>query len=599
MPMSRASVAVMSGALMTPMTPMTLMTFMTFMMLMSGCRDFSTNPRTTPPSAAHSIVALAPLEQDAIAGAGVRLSVKVLDLHNQPLPDLTVVFSGPTRANAAYRMPVSTDRNGNAYADWMLPTRAASYTVAAIVSASLQVSFQERVKPGAPTQLVATTVLTQAAAAGGTLYPGVVVQDGFQNTVPGAAVSFTLGGPPGGSVEQGDAVANDSGFASPGAWTIGTDAGTYTLRAVAGSSASQGLLATIVFGARVNPTFAVTALVAGEHGGCAIAARAPSGTYCWGNGFDPSRLGLPGTNDSLPLAIANAPMLVSLAVGDVHACGLTNDATAYCWGNNSRGQVGNPDGGGVAVTPVEGQHQFRQLVAGREFTCGLALDGATWCWGDNSFGQLGDSTGKSSGIPVRVAGSHVFASLTGGDQHACGLTAAGVAWCWGRNDSGQVGAVAPPVCGDSTGDFYFGGYDKFTVSCALAPVQAVAPPLASISASADTCGLGVDGTVVCWGIPDQPQPLHYVATEPLIQIATTGTNVCALARSGAVYCTDGGTPLVRAGPSVAVRFITAGLGHQCAIGNDGIAYCWGANDTGQLGNGTHAPSTIALPVAAP
>jgi alpha-tubulin suppressor-like RCC1 family protein len=199
---------------------------------------------------------------------------------------------------------------------------------------------------------------------------------------------------------------------------------------------------------------------------------------------------------------------------------------------------------------------------------------------------------------VRVADDHVFRSLTAGDQHACGLTAAAVAWCWGRNDRGQLGTVATGACADTTEDFYDGGYIA-AVSCALAPTQAaVAPALASISASANTCGLGTDGAVVCWGIPNQPQPLTFAAAEPLIQVAATGNGVCALSRSGAVYC-GGANPLARAGPSVAVRFITAGIAHQCAIGNDGIAYCWGANNVGQLGNGTHAAATAALPVAAP
>jgi alpha-tubulin suppressor-like RCC1 family protein len=566
--------------------------------LMSGCRELSTDPRTRVLSPADSVVALSPREQDTVVGVALRLGVQVLDRASKPSPNLTVVFIGPTPAYPTYNDRVLTDQDGKAYVNWSMPTRAGSYTISAMIwSTPLQVSFQVRVNPGAPTQLVPTTVLTQAAAAGATLHPGVIVEDRFSNPIPGAPVSFTIGGTQGGGVEHAAVVANDSGVAAPGAWTIGTDPGKYTLTAIAGSGALQP---TIAFGARVNPTFAVTVLAAGQFSGCAIAARATSGTYCWGNGFDPARFGFPGSNDSLPAPIANAPALVSLGVGQAHACGLTNDGTAYCWGNNWRGQAGISDNGGVVtVAAVAGQHQFRQLVAGREFTCGLALDGAAWCWGHNSLGELGDATGRSSATPVRVADDHVFTSLTAGDRHACGLTAAAVAWCWGLNDRGQLGTVAPAACQDTTGDFYFGGYTIAAVSCALAPARAaVAPPLASISASNITCGLGTDGTVVCWGISNQPQLTTIVAPEPLIQIAASGFSVCALSRSGAVYC-GSATPLARAGPSVAARFITAGLLHQCAISSDGIAYCWGSNDAGQLGNGTHAPATAALPVAAP
>jgi hypothetical protein len=472
---------------------------------MSGCRDLSTDPRTRLQSAANSVVALSPLQQDTVVGVAVRLGVEVLDRASRPLPSVTVAFIGPTPADAAHNDPVLTDQNGQAYATWVLPRRSGSYTITArIWSTPLQVSFVTRVSPGAPSQLIPTTPTTQAAAAGAILYPGVIVEDWYKNPIPGAAVSFTIGGTLGGVVEHAAVVTNDSGFATPGAWTIGTDAGKYTLMAIAGSGALQP---TVAFGARVNRTFAVTALVAGQSSGCAIAAGATSGTYCWGANFDPANFGFSGY-DSVPAAIANAPALVSLAVGQAHACGLTNDGTAYCWGNNWRGQVGNPDGGGPTVTAVAGQHQFRQLVAGREFTCGLALDGATWCWGDDHLGQLGDGTGRLSVIPVRVADDHVFTSLSAGDQHACGLTTAAVAWCWGRNDRGQLGTIATAVCADTTGDWNDGGYIS-AVSCALAPAQAaVAPALASISASANTCGLATDGAVVCWGIPNQPQPLQ-------------------------------------------------------------------------------------------
>ena len=42
--------------------------------------------------------------------------------------------------------------------------------------------------------------------------------------------------------------------------------------------------------------------------------------------------------------------------------------------------------------------------------------------------------------------------------------------------------------------------------------------------------------------------------------------------------------------------ITAGLGHTCAVLDDGIAKCWGYNSSGQLGDGTTAVSTLPLSV---
>jgi alpha-tubulin suppressor-like RCC1 family protein len=46
--------------------------------------------------------------------------------------------------------------------------------------------------------------------------------------------------------------------------------------------------------------------------------------------------------------------------------------------------------------------------------------------------------------------------------------------------------------------------------------------------------------------------------------------------------------------------ISASGGHQCGVlKRDGSVVCWGANDAGQLGNGTTAFGAIPLPVMSP
>ena len=74
-----------------------------------------------------------------------------------------------------------------------------------------------------------------------------------------------------------------------------------------------------------------------------------------------------------------------------------------------------------------------------ERNCGLTTLGAAWCWGSNSRGQLGDGTTQNRAAPVAVVGGHTFTQLAGGADHTCGLTAAGEVWCWGLNNLGQTG----------------------------------------------------------------------------------------------------------------------------------------------------------------
>jgi alpha-tubulin suppressor-like RCC1 family protein len=95
-----------------------------------------------------------------------------------------------------------------------------------------------------------------------------------------------------------------------------------------------------------------------------------------------------------------------LAAGANHTCAILSDRTAYCWGQNLHGQLGN----GTTQnqnTPVAvgGGIEFLSLHAGGAVTCAFSRDGAEYCWGLNSDGQLGDGSQTSRSSPVRVGGS--------------------------------------------------------------------------------------------------------------------------------------------------------------------------------------------------
>jgi alpha-tubulin suppressor-like RCC1 family protein len=61
---------------------------------------------------------------------------------------------------------------------------------------------------------------------------------------------------------------------------------------------------------------------------------------------------------------------------------------------------------------------FAQVNGGFFHTCGVATTGSAYCWGDNSSGQLGDGTDVSRSRPVAVAGGRPFTQVTAGDLHA-------------------------------------------------------------------------------------------------------------------------------------------------------------------------------------
>lgn len=87
--------------------------------------------------------------------------------------------------------------------------------------------------------------------------------------------------------------------------------------------------------------------------------------------------------------------------------------------------------------------------------------------------------------------------------------------------------------------------------------------LASIVAGgAHTCALDADGRAWCWGSNSHGQ-LGISDDRPL--------SAAPLAVNGAIR----------------FRQLAAGARHTCGIATDDRAWCWGANESGQLGDGTH------------
>lgn len=186
---------------------------------------------------------------------------------------------------------------------------------------------------------------------------------------------------------------------------------------------------------------------------------------CWGdNSFGQLGDGTT-TPSSVPVPVAGDHLFADVAVHSMlsanggirsgHTCGITLDGSAFCWGSNSAGQLGDGTTQDSAVpVPVSGGLRFAEIDPGgvgpASFTCGRTTTGEVWCWGNNSAGQLGIPGTTPHTSPVQVVGAGLTDSLSVAFSHACAREIGGPLRCWGRNDWNQLGtggaqSGAPPL----------------------------------------------------------------------------------------------------------------------------------------------------------
>jgi alpha-tubulin suppressor-like RCC1 family protein len=167
--------------------------------------------------------------------------------------------------------------------------------------------------------------------------------------------------------------------------------------------------------------------------------------FCWGLNSK-GQIG-----DSLTLYRRFKPSLVSPArrfhqvdAGAYHTCAVTSGNVAFCWGDGRSGQIGNGKQY-LSYWPraVAGGLAFTRVTAGWSHSCGESKSKVAYCWGSNYNGQLG-SAGNLALTPAAVEGGFTFAQVTAGGQHTCGKTGTGVAYCWGDNTYGQLGGLIRP-----------------------------------------------------------------------------------------------------------------------------------------------------------
>ncbi len=270
-----------------------------------------------------------------------------------------------------------------------------------------------------------------------------------------------------------------------------------------------------------------------------------------------------------------------LSAGTDHVCGIKNDNTLICWGDNSENQADPPDG------------TFKEVSAGFYFNCALSTEGKIDCWGRDTSGETSPPSGK-------------FIQIETGGNHACALAAGGAPICWGANSSSQVSYPPGPFQQLTLGDAHSCGLKADgTAECwgngKQGQANIAADTFSSIVAGYQTtCGIKTDGVAICWGKAEQS---YGYLTQ--IDFGVTGPGsghqddigspiLCGLKADKTLSC-----PSLDSVPSGVFSYVTVGginlcygswcgdshrdwqswnlYPFACGIRENGVVACWGTN----------------------
>lgn len=283
---------------------------------------------------------------------------------------------------------------------------------------------------------------------------------------------------------------------------------------------------------------------------------------------------------AVPLEVRPLLRLVQIEAGLEHACGLTEDGEAYCWGSNGGGRLGAGHDDPVdGAARVAGPVRFAELTLGQAETCGLAVDGTGYCWGTGRT-LLGDSVTTTVHEPTPIALGEPLATIDiGWHRGRCVVTILGDPYCWGHNDFGQIGQ------GFRSSDVYF-----------PVPLPVDTTVLEISMSGFHGCARLASERTWCWGGLGGIGRVDTTATSAHLPAPIAGDysfksvdsglwTTCALDAAGGAFCwghdfflnylgATSSLPEPTAIPNLTFHSLAVGWGVLCGVLTSGIAKCW-------------------------
>jgi alpha-tubulin suppressor-like RCC1 family protein len=299
-------------------------------------------------------------------------------------------------------------------------------------------------------------------------------------------------------------------------------------------------------------------------------------------------------------------------------------ATAYRWGvpGSSGAFTQLERTTPTAVTGIEGK--VVAIATSNSDSYALTSNGEVWAWGVDNYGELGNGTVKPDSVQaVRVSfpeGVKIVALANPMPfDGALAIDSNGHGWGWGLNADGDLCLPSLPGLPASIET----RPTRLPLTGVTLATGALAHSLFYSGGKVYACGSGKDGVLGTGSTAGSSTPVPVTglpAGTRVTALTSSWEGSGALLANGAYYdwgynaagqlgdgrtgtATNSDLPVQVKLPSAVRRVFQGGSGatngQTIAILANGSVWTWGANKSGQLGNGTTASSDIPLPVHVP
>lgn len=273
------------------------------------------------------------------------------------------------------------------------------------------------------------------------------------------------------------------------------------------------------------------------------------GLYVWGHNphgeFGYGRSGAPGSSH-VPVLVGavdcwSGTMTIDDMVGCYWLMSTKTDGTAWAWGLNNHGMLGNGSYS-PASSPSQISGCWRCVSAGWYHGTGVKCDGTLWTWGVNPHGQLGlNCDGGSVATPQQVGSGTDWCAVHAGHHQTYAVKCNGNLFSWGHNAHGEMG--------------------DGTTTPRSSPVQIPGTWCCARGGSRGVFGRRSDGSHFAWG------------NNPYGNLGTSNTTN---------YC----SPVLLPGSWTHVSKTSSGHWQTAGIKNDNTLWVWGHLPAGEPGNCT-------------